>query len=178
MTRRALLLGFALLSGGRAVCLPQAAAVAGVSAPASQRAVATVQALIDAEMARTRAPAVSIAVSRGGRLVWSAAIGCADLELDAPMSKTTRMRIGSVSKPLTAAALGLLVQQGRLDLDAPVQRYVPDFPQKDWPVTTRQLAGHLAGIRHYEPGEFESRTPYDSVRAGLAVFEKDPLLFE
>ena len=176
MTRRALLLGLALLTGGRAVCLPQAAAV--VSAPASQRAIAIVQALIAAEMERTGAPGVSIAVSRGGRLIWSAAIGCADLELDAPVSKTTRMRIGSVSKPLTAAALGLLVEQGRLDLDAPVQRYVPDFPQKDWPITTRQLAGHLAGIRHYKPGEFESRTPYETVRAGLVVFEKDALLFE
>ena len=136
------------------------------------------QALIGAEMERTGAPGVTIAVSRGGRLVWSAAIGCADLELGAPVSKTTRMRIGSVSKPLTAAALGLLVQQGRLDLDAPVQRYVPDFPEKKWPITTRQLAGHLAGIRHYEPGEFESRTPYATVRAGLVVFEKDALLFE
>ena len=177
MTRRALLLVLALLAGGRAASLAQAAA-AVAPAPPARRAIATVQALIDAEMARTLAPGVSIAVSRGGRLVFSEAIGCADLELDAPVSKTTRMRIGSVSKPLTAAALGLLVQQGRLDLDAPVQRYVPDFPQKDWPITTRQLAGHLAGIRHYKPGEFESRTPYGTVREALVVFEKDALLFE
>jgi serine beta-lactamase-like protein LACTB len=129
-------------------------------------------------MERTQAPGVSIAVSRGGRLLWSEAIGCADLELQVPVSKTTRLRIGSVSKPLTAAALGLLVEEGRLDLDAPVQRYVPDFPKKAWPITTRQLAGHLAGIRHYEKGEFESRDHYDTVRAGLAIFEKDALLFE
>ena len=53
-------------------------------------------------------------------------------------------RIGSVSKPLTAIAVAQLVQQGKLDLDAPVQRYVPSFPEKPWPVTTRELAGHLA----------------------------------
>ena len=70
------------------------------------------------------------------------------------------------------------MQEGRLDLDAPVQRYVPDFPQKAWPITTRQLAGHLAGVRHYKPGEFESRAHYDTVRAGLIVFENDALLFE
>lgn len=141
-------------------------------------AVARARALIDHEMTRTLAPAVSIAVSRNGRLIWSEAIGCADLELQVPVSTTTRLRIGSVSKPLTAAALGALVEDGKLDLDAPVQRYVPDFPKKAWPITTRQLAGHLAGIRHYEGDEFEIRDHYESVRAGLVIFEKDALLFE
>ena len=175
--RRALLLGLALFAGGRAAGLAQAASAA-VAAPPPSHAIAEVRALIEGEMARTLAPGVSIAVSRGGRLVWSETIGCADLELDVPVTKTTRMRIGSVSKPLTAAALGLLVDQGRLDLDAPVQKYVPDFPRKAWPITTRQLAGHVAGIRHYEQGEFESRTTYATVREGLIVFEKDALLFE
>jgi CubicO group peptidase (beta-lactamase class C family) len=159
-----------------------AAAVAGAqtAAPAVApiSAIDRARALIDREMTRTLAPAVSVAVSRNGRLIWSEAIGCADLELQVPVSRTTRLRIGSVSKPLTAAALGALVEDGKLDLDAPVQRYVPDFPKKAWPITTRQLAGHLAGIRHYEHGEFESREHYETVRAGLAVFEKDALLFE
>lgn len=146
--------------------------------PKEPDAVVRARALVEHEMARTLAPAVSVAVARDGRLLWSQAIGCADLELQVPVSTTTRLRIGSVSKPLTAAALGLLVEQGRLDLDAPVQKYVPDFPQKAWPITTRQLAGHIAGIRHYEQGEFESRTPYATVREGLIVFEKDALLFE
>jgi CubicO group peptidase (beta-lactamase class C family) len=141
-------------------------------------AIAKARALIDHEMARTLAPGVSIAVARDGRLLWSEAIGCADLELQVPVERTTRLRIGSVSKPLTAAALGRLVEDGRLDLDAPVQRYVPDFPKKAWPVTTRELAGHLAGVRHYEDGEFEIRDHYPNVRAGLAIFEKDALLFE
>jgi CubicO group peptidase (beta-lactamase class C family) len=135
-------------------------------------------ALLEHEMTRTLAPGASVAVSREGRLVWSQGIGSADLELQVPVSTTTRLRIGSVSKPLTAAALGALVEEGRLDLDAPVQRYVPDFPKKAWPITTRELAGHLAGVRHYEQGEFEIREHYDTVRAGLAIFEKDALLFE
>jgi serine beta-lactamase-like protein LACTB len=156
----------------------QAAAVAPAAASSNEHAIERARALIDHEMTRTLAPAVSVAVSRNGRLIWSEAIGCADLELQVPVSTTTRLRIGSVSKPLTSAALGALVEDGKLDLDAPVQRYVPDFPRKAWPITTRELAGHLAGIRHYDHGEFEIRDHYATVRAGLAIFEKDALLFE
>lgn len=161
----------------RVVALSMLAATAARAAETGA-AIAKARALIDHEMARTLAPGVSIAVARDGRLLWSEAIGCADLELQVPVERTTRLRIGSVSKPLTAAALGRLVEDGRLDLDAPVQRYVPDFPKKAWPVTTRELAGHLAGVRHYEDGEFEIRDHYPNVRAGLAIFEKDALLFE
>jgi serine beta-lactamase-like protein LACTB, mitochondrial len=134
--------------------------------------------IIERERARTLAPGAQIAVSRGGRLVWSRSFGCANVELDVPVDSQTRFRIGSVSKPLTAAAIGALVQDGKLDLDVPVQTYVPDFPKKAWPITTRQLAGHVAGIRHYEGEEFAIREHYDTVRAGLAIFEKDALLFE
>jgi CubicO group peptidase (beta-lactamase class C family) len=91
---------------------------------------------------------------------------------------TTEFRIGSVSKPLTAAGAMLLVQDGKLDLDAPVQRYVPSFPAKPWPITARELGGHLAGVRHYQGHEFASDVRYDSVVASLAIFASDPLLFE
>jgi serine beta-lactamase-like protein LACTB len=148
------------------------------SIPGDVAAIAEARRRIFAWMASTQAPGVSIAATRGGRLVWSEGIGCADLEQEVPVTPITRLRIGSVSKPLTSALLGLLVEEGRLDLDAPVQTYVPDFPRKAWPITTRQLAGHLAGVRHYKPGEFESREHYATVREGLAIFENDPLLFE
>ncbi len=158
-----------------------AAAPAQAQAPASRApggAIAQARAIVDLAMARTLAPGAQIAVSRAGRIVWSESFGCADLELDVPVGRETRLRIGSVSKPLTAAALGLLVEEGRLDLDRPVQAYVPDFPKKAWPITVRQLAGHLAGIRHYEGNEFVIRDHYATVRAGLAIFENDALLFE
>ena len=96
----------------------------------------------------------------------------------ARLEPKTRFRIGSVSKPLTSVALGWLVEEGMLDLDAPVQKYVPDFPKKAWTITTRELAGHLAGVRHYAGHEFEIRDHYDTVRQGLSIFENDPLLFE
>ena len=54
-------------------------------------------------------------------------------------------------------ALGRLHEMGRLDWDAPVQSYVPAFPVKRFPITVRQLAGHLAGIRHYQPASSRTR---------------------
>ena len=86
--------------------------------------------------------------------------------------------MGSVSKPLTSIALGLLYEEGKLDLDSPVQRYVPGFPVKRWPITVRQVAGHLAGIRHYNDGEFENMLHYPTVDSGLSIFKNDSLLFE
>ncbi len=70
------------------------------------------------------------------------------------------------------------VGPGQLDLDAPVQQYVPYFPEKRWPVTTRQLGGHLGGVRHYRGAEFQSAKPYASVEEGIAIFAVDTLLHE
>jgi len=131
-----------------------------------------------AEHAREHLPGLSVAVGVEGRLVWAEGFGWADLEQRVPVTPLTRFRIGSVSKPLTAAALGLLVERGELDLDAPVQEYVPDFPTKRWPITTRQVAGHVAGIRHYQGLEFRITRHYRSVEKSLSIFEDDPLLFE
>ncbi len=172
-SRRAGALALGAFLTGSVAARPQAAPARSV-----EPAIGHACGVLEAGMARTRAPGVAIAVSRNGRLVWSGVEGLADVELAVPVVQTTRMRSGSVSKPLTAAALGILVEEGRLDLDAPVQRYVPDFPSKAWPITARQLAGHLAGIRHYEGDEFLIRDHYPNVRASLAIFAKDALLFE
>jgi len=81
-----------------------------------------------------------------------------------------------VSKPLSAIAIGLLYDQGRLDLDAAIQQYVPSFPEKaKGVVTTRALAGHLAGIRHYLGDEFLSPVRYPTVTSGLDIFKDDTL---
>ncbi|MCA1618570.1 MAG: beta-lactamase family protein [Acidobacteria bacterium] len=88
-------------------------------------------------------------------------------------------RLGSISKPITAVAVMQLFERGRLDLDAPVRKYCPAFPEKQWPVTTRQVLGHLSGIRHYKSDEeFNSARFYATVTDGLAMFKDDPLLHE
>ncbi len=142
-----------------------------------QAVIATAQRLVCDSMV-ARIPGMQVAVAVDGKVVWSEAFGYANLELQLPVTRTTQFRIGSVSKPLTAAAVALLVEQGKLDLDAPVQRYVPDFPEKPWPITTRQAAGHLAGIRHYRGAEFLLNRRFATVREGLTIFEHDSLLFE
>jgi CubicO group peptidase (beta-lactamase class C family) len=129
-------------------------------------------------MASRGIPGASITIIRNGQVVLNRGFGTADLENRVAATPETRFRIGSVSKPLTSIALGLLVDEGRLDLDAPVQRYVPGFPAKRWPITVRQVAGHLAGIRHYREGEFGNQRPYPTLTDGLRMFQDDSLLFE
>jgi CubicO group peptidase (beta-lactamase class C family) len=121
-------------------------------------------------------PGLAIAVAADGRLVYSEGFGYADLEQRVPAWPTTKFRIGSISKPLTAAALMRLVEQGKIDLDAPVQKYVPSFPDKGATITPRLLAGHLAGIRHYQGDEFLISTHYESVLDALKIFDGDPLV--
>jgi CubicO group peptidase (beta-lactamase class C family) len=126
-------------------------------------------------------PGLSIAVGRNGTVIWSEGFGLADIEKGVPVTPLTRFRLGSVSKILTAGGIARLVEDGKLDLDAPVQRYVPAFPAKPWPITTRQLAGHIGGIRHYAKdfaGPLKHKPHYASVAQGLTIFANDPLLFE
>jgi CubicO group peptidase (beta-lactamase class C family) len=122
-------------------------------------------------------PGVSVALGVGDFTRFEA-FGWADLEASVPVTPHTRFRIGSVSKVLTAAAPGLLVESGAVDLDATIQRYVPGFPEKQHPVTLRHLAGHQSGIRHYRGGEALSSRHFDSVSEALSVFAEDPLVAE
>ncbi len=161
-----------------ALALSFALAQAAVSVSCERPPESAARRLVGLWMHETGAPAAQITSARRGEILWSEAFGQANVELGAPATTHTRFRIGSVSKSLTSAALGALVEDGRLDLDAPIQKYLPDYPEKPWPVTSRQLAGHLAGVRHYQGDEFQSARHFDSVRASLAVFENDPLLFE
>jgi serine beta-lactamase-like protein LACTB, mitochondrial len=145
-------------------------------------AVAQARALVADLLRKHELPGLSVAVARRGTVLWSEGFGLADVELGVPVTPLTRFRAGSVSKVLTAAGVALLVEGGRLDLDAPVQRYVPGFPVKPWPITSRQLAAHTAGIRHYRDTEFtgplKGAPHFSSVLDGLELFKNDPLLFE
>ena len=121
-------------------------------------------------------PGFALAVAVDGQIVWSEAFGYADLETKRPTTPATQFRIGSVSKPLTADAVAQLYEAGKLELDAPIQHYVPTFPDKGAVITTRLLGGHLAGIRHYRGNEFTLNQHYATVTAGLAIFENDSLV--
>jgi serine beta-lactamase-like protein LACTB len=127
-----------------------------------------------------RPPAFSWAIAVDGKLVAADAYGFADLEQCLPATTETKFRVGSVSKTLTSAGLAVLYEQGKLDLDAPIQRYVPKFPDKGVAITLRELAGHLGGIRNYLPGDFlpgqDNQKHYASLQDALDIFAKDPLV--
>ncbi len=94
-------------------------------------------------------PSISLAVGVDGEVVWASAFGQADIGEGVGASVDTPYRIASVSKAVTSVGLGRLVQDGHIDVDAPVRTYVPTFPEKRWPVPVRLLAGHMGGVRHY-----------------------------
>ena len=133
---------------------------------------------ITADMARQKIPGLSVAVAYRGSIRWSSGYGLADVENQVPARAETVYRFASISKPITAVAALQLAERGKLDLDAPIQKYVPAFPEKPWPVTARQLLGHLGGIRHYRGDERESTRHYASVVDALAIFANDPLACE
>ena len=130
-------------------------------------------------MAKQNIPGFSAAVVVDNQLRWSQGYGLAEMENSVPATPTTTYRIASVSKPITAVAAMQLVERGKLDLDTPIQKYCPAYPEKPWKITARHLLGHLSGIRHYKTDEnFNSTRHFASVMESLDAFKTDPLLQE
>ena len=104
--------------------------------------------------------------------------GKADLENNVSATPETLFRTGSIAKPMTAVAAMRLVEDGKLDLDAPIQKYCPAFPQEPWTITAQEVLGHISGVRHYKEGEMDNTHHYLKLSDGFAIFANDPLLFE
>jgi len=157
----------------------EAASAQQKSLPAEKRA--QIEKAVSSFMSANSVPGIGVAVVLEGERVWSAGFGMADLENFAPVTSSTLFRLGSISKPITATAILQLWEHGKLDLDAPVQKYCPAFPPKESPITTRQLLGHLGGIRHYN-SDGKGDVPADSARhfanmqESLTIFAVDPLV--
>ena len=151
------------------------------SAPAQQWAAAVEQARqsVRAALAEQNLPGVSVAVGFNGDIVWAEGFGWADLEEKVKVEPGTRFRIGTASVALASAAVGLLLEQGKLKLDDEIQVYVPAFPKKDRPVTLRQLMAHTAGVRNDGGDEGPLLgTRCERTLEGLEAFADRPLLFE
>jgi serine beta-lactamase-like protein LACTB len=131
-------------------------------------------------------PALSVAVAHDGKVVWAAASGWADLESRTPAGLSTRYRIGSTSKAVTATALARLVDKGTMSLDAPASTWTHDLPNPQWlALTPRQLASHTAGIVDYDQNRdlagllhsIRERRQFGSVTEALSVFDGNGLKF-
>jgi len=135
---------------------------------------------LQAHLEASGAPSLSVAVMRGDSLVFAAAVGAADAKRSAPATPQTRYRVYSITKAVTAVAVMQLVERGVVSLDDDVRTYVPEFPEKRWPVRIRHLLTHTSGIRDYREhaGEITSTREYPAFVDGLDVFKDDPLEFE
>lgn len=131
-------------------------------------------------MTKGSVPGISVAVVKDGEYLWSEGFGMADLENSVPATPQTLYRLASISKSLTAVGAMELWERGKMDLDAPIQKYCPAFPQKSSPITTREVLAHLGGIRHYksdsqdDPEVANTRHFDDPIAAGLNFFKNDP----
>lgn len=146
-------------------------------------------------------PSIQVAVGHQGAVIFEGAYGLANIEHDVLATTQTKYRTASISKWLTGTAAMRLYENGVLDLDLPAQTYCPAFPEKPWPITTRQLLSHTSGIRHYlnydallaetdaETARNEvirqqtrdligTYTRYTDVVTSLNNFKEDPLEFE
>eukprot|EP01132_Coremiostelium_polycephalum_P002248 gene2248-2771_t len=120
-------------------------------------------------------PGLSACVMVKGKTIFKEGFGYSDIENAIPVDPSTKMRIASISKSLTSAAVGTLLERGKLSLDDSIYRWVPTFPKNpnhpEDDITIRHLAAHLSGIRHYSKSENE----FYSIRKYKSKLEDNPL---
>src|SRR5438477_7321012 len=97
----------------------------------------------------THTPGCAVGVSHEGYVALRSGYGMADLERNVPITADTVFESGSVAKQFTAAALLLLAQQGKVSLDDPMRKYLPELPDYGTPLTIRHVLSHVSGLREW-----------------------------
>lgn len=149
------------------------------TAQAEPRADAAIiaQRLLDTLRESNGVPGMGAAVWQEGQIVWEGSSGLRDVERRLPVTRETLFRLASVSKIFTVAAVGQLAEQGRMDLDAPMQRQLPWLGSHWAPITPRQLAAHVSGLPHYQAVDADRGSRhYATGRDAVAIFAERDLL--
>ena len=135
--------------------------------------------LVSDTLTRTGVPSASIAVVKDGAIVYLKAYGDAKIEPRVPATTQMRYSIGSISKQITAAAVLLLQEQGKLSLDDKVGKYIPDLTRAN-EVTIRQLLSHTSGYQDYWPQDYVMKPMLATVTARklMDTWAKIPLDYE
>ena len=140
-------------------------------------------AVLARQMAEQKLVGACIGVIRDRKIVCLQFQGFEDRENQIPVTDQTRFRWASVSKPLTAIAALQLVEQGKLNLQADVRDYVPEFPDQGHLIRVRDLMCHQSGIVHYQNGkvirsqrDYPMPHPYADVVLALDTFRESPLV--
>ncbi|NOK17364.1 serine hydrolase domain-containing protein [Corallococcus carmarthensis] len=142
--------------------------------PEVQRAL---DALVRADLKQGPTAGLSVGVMRGGQR-WMSGYGYRDLAKKLPATVRTTYRMASITKSFTAVAVMQLAQAGKLDLDADIHTLVPEYPVKQWPVTVRQLLGHLGGVPTYDSPSAGNNTKPVTTKEAIGLFADRPLMSE
>lgn len=121
---------------------------------------------------------IAAGFSINGELTWQDASGYSDLNKKELFKTSTITRIASISKPMTAIAIMQLYENGKLDLNVPIQNYLPSFPQKkEGTITVKQLLQHSAGIASYKNNrEQENTNNYETLEDAVSIFKDRDLI--
>jgi CubicO group peptidase (beta-lactamase class C family) len=179
MKRLSIVLAIALL-----LCQIQFPHVAAQAPPPSQTTdkyaekLRAFEEFVREQMEKNKIPGMTIGFVKDD-YVWVKGFGYADVENKVPAKAESSYRLASVQKSMTAVAILQLVEQGKINLDAEVQTYVPYFPKKKFPITVRQLLYHLGGIPHYVNRDAEQHIKvHKTTREAIAIFENFDLVAE
>jgi CubicO group peptidase (beta-lactamase class C family) len=124
--------------------------LAGATSLQAQQLTSTEIARVDsvfAPLTSTSGPGCSLGVSRDGRLVYSRGYGMANLETGTAITPASIFHVASISKQFTAFSVALLAEDGKLSLDDPIQKYLPEIPVYSRPITIGHLIHHISGLR-------------------------------
>ena len=117
------------------------------------RQVADIDRYLSEEIKREHAPGIEVGVYRNGEILLAKGYGSANVELNVPVTAATVFQSGSVGKQFASAAVMMLVEEGKMNLDESITKYFPDAP--DWwkPILVKNLLSHTSGLAEYETGE-------------------------
>jgi len=104
---------------------------------------------VEKQMRKLHIPGLSLGIVRDGRLIKAQGYGLSNLELGAPATRSTAYEIGSITKQFTAAAVMMLVEEGKLGLNDPITRHFPEAPKAWSGITIRHLLTHTSGIQNH-----------------------------
>lgn len=164
---------------GVVACMAFGLALSGAQAATPQADVKSQARAMLNDAVAANGPGMAILVSRGDELLFRGARGRSNVELDAARDPGDVFRIGSNTKPFTAAVIYKLAEQGRIALDDPLSRYLPAFPHAA-DITLQQLLCHTSGVKNYTEidGYFDAAMRNDVTTPQLiAVFEDLPADF-
>lgn len=129
-----------------------AVATMATKLPAADDMDGKVDAFVQSELLRQHIPGAALGVYRDGKLTWAQGYGLANVEWDAAVTPDTIFQSGSVGKQFTATAVMMLVEEGKVGLDDPVNKYFPDAPEAWKEIKIHNLLSHTSGLGEYETG--------------------------